>query len=55
MWSASSGKRYKNCKRHEKIVGVIPGGRELGNVISLIIKTSLLPPPVLAVAKLEPI
>ncbi|KJW02866.1 hypothetical protein REIP_0883 [Rickettsia endosymbiont of Ixodes pacificus] len=38
----------------KKIVGVIPGSKELGNVISLTIKTNLLPPPVLAVAKLAP-
>ncbi|AAY61835.1 hypothetical protein RFEPED_1455 [Rickettsia felis str. Pedreira] len=38
----------------KKIVGVIPGSKELGNVISLAIKTNLLPPPVLAVAKLAP-
>lgn len=38
----------------KKIVGVIPGSKELGNVISLTIKTNLLPSPVLAVAKLAP-
>lgn len=38
----------------KKIVGTIPGSRELGNVISLAIKTNLLPPQVLAVAKLAP-
>ncbi|MEY4464029.1 MAG: hypothetical protein RLZZ81_1000 [Pseudomonadota bacterium] len=38
----------------KKIVGAIPGSKELGNVISLAIKTNLLPPPVLAVAKLAP-
>jgi|GEM_PF-3646763 len=38
----------------KKIVGTIPGSKELGNVISLAIKTNLLPPPVLAVAKLAP-
>ncbi|MCZ6910621.1 MAG: hypothetical protein O7D30_03780 [Rickettsia endosymbiont of Ixodes persulcatus] len=38
----------------KKIIGIIPGSKELGNVISLAIKTNLLPPPVLAVAKLAP-
>ncbi|MGL4226759.1 MAG: hypothetical protein ACRCRR_04040 [Rickettsia sp.] len=38
----------------KKIVGAIPGSKELENVISLAIKTNLLPPPVLAVAKLAP-
>ncbi|WP_341786991.1 hypothetical protein [Rickettsia endosymbiont of Cantharis rufa] len=38
----------------KKIVGAIPGSKELENVISLAIKTNLLPTPVLAVAKLTP-
>ncbi|WP_410956169.1 hypothetical protein [Rickettsia koreansis] len=51
---SSRRKSYENCKRHKKIVRVIPGSQALGNVISLTIKTNLLPPPVLAIAKLTP-
>ncbi|MCX4083413.1 hypothetical protein N7281_00625 [Rickettsia hoogstraalii] len=47
-------KAMKLASDIKKIVGVIPGSKELGNVISLTIKTNLLPPPVLAVAKLAP-
>ncbi|AFB22521.1 hypothetical protein [Rickettsia rickettsii] len=47
-------KATKIASNIKKIVGVIPGSQELGNVISLTIKTNLLPPPVLAIAKLTP-
>ncbi len=38
----------------KKIAGVIPGGQKLESVISGIIKTNLLPQPILTIAKLAP-
>lgn len=38
----------------KKIIGIVPGGQKLESAIISVIKTNLLPPPTLAIAKLTP-
>ncbi|ADE29735.1 hypothetical protein [Rickettsia prowazekii] len=38
----------------KEILGVVPGSKQLGTVISLAIKSNLLPPPVFTITKLAP-